>query len=190
MFVRSPVDVAVGHRHFLAVQPAATEGRRDSTRLGRLRAFGNGERADRLAFGEQWQPLLLLGLRARELDRLGRKHDRAVERYWSRGAADFLGDHTEFERREAEPAVGLGNAGRRDAQVDQALPDLVGEGLVAVEDAAHHFRGALVGEEFAHLLLEELLVVGEIEVHDGRRLASGLASGNGFRFRQAGCFVW
>ena len=43
--------------------------------------------------------------------------------------------------------------------------------LAAIEHAAHHLEGALVGQEFPHLLLEELLVVREIEVHDTERLA-------------------
>ena len=56
----------------------------------------------------------------------------------------------------------------RHAELDEALPDLVGMGFVAVEHAPHDFGRALVGEELANLLLEQLLVVGEIEVHDGR----------------------
>jgi len=46
-----------------------------------------------------------------------------------------------------------------DAQLDQALPDLVGMGLVAIQHAPHHLHGALVGQELADLLLEQLLVV-------------------------------
>jgi len=52
-------------------------------------------------------------------------------------------------------------------EIDEAFPDFFGMGFVAVEHAAHDFRRALVGQEFANLLLEQLLVVGEIEVHDG-----------------------
>ena len=178
--------LAVGHRHLLAVEPAAAEGRADAARLGRLRALGDGERADRLAGRQRGQPLLLLRVRARELQRLGRQHDRRVERHRRRRASHFLGDDAELERREAEPAVLFGNAGRRHAELDEALPDLVGMSLVAVQHATHDLGRALVGEELTDLLLEQLLVVGEIEVHDGQSLASALASGNGRRFRQAG----
>ena len=178
--------LAVGHRHLLAVEAAAAEGRADVARLGRLRALGDGERADRLARRELRQPFLLLRVGARELQRLGRQHDRRVERHRRRGAADLLGDDAELERRQARAAVLLGDADARHAEIDEALPDLVGMGFVAVEHAPHDFGRALVGEEFANLLLEQLLVVGEIEVHDGPTLASRPASGNGSRFRQAG----
>jgi hypothetical protein len=132
------------------------------------------------------QPLLLLRLRARKLQRLGREHDRRVERHGRRGASHFLGNDAELERRQAEPTVLFGNAGRRDAELDEALPDFVGVSLVAVQHATHDLGRALVGEDLADLLLEQLLVVGEIEVHDGQSLAIALASGNGRRFRQAG----
>ena len=179
--------LAVGHRHLLAVEAAAAEGRADVARPGRLRALGDGQRADRLARRQQRQPLLLLRLGAGKLQRLGRQHDRRVERHRRGGAADLLGDDAELERREAEPAELFGDADARHAEIDEALPDLLGVGLVAVEHAAHDLGRALVGEEFANLLLEQLLVVGEIEVHDGRTLASKPGPGNGSRFRQAGC---
>jgi hypothetical protein len=51
------------------------------------------------------------------------------------------------------------------------FPDLVGMSLVAVQHATHDLGRALVGEELTDLLLEQLLVVGEIEVHDGVSLA-------------------
>ena len=66
------------------------------------------------------------------------------------------------------PPILFGNADARHAELDEALPDLLGMGFVAVEHAAHDLGRALVGEELADLLLEQLLVVGEIEVHDGR----------------------
>ena len=155
--------------------------------LRRLRALGDGERADRLARRQLRQPLLLLRVGARELQRFGRQHDRGVERHRRRGAADLLGDDADLERRQAHAAICLGNADARHAEIDEALPDIVGMGFGAVEHAPHDFGRALVGEEFANLLLEQLLVVGEIEVHDARTLASQLGSGNGSRFRQAGC---
>ena len=159
--------LAVGHRQLLAVEPAAAEGRADAARLGRLRAFGDGERADRLAGRQLGQPLLLLRVRARELQRLGGQHDRRVERHRCRGASHFLRDDAKLERRQPEPAVLFGNAGRRHAELDEALPDLVGMSFVAVQHATHDLGRALVGEELTDLLLEQLLVVGEIEVHDG-----------------------
>src|SRR5258707_348553 len=78
------------------------------------------------------------------------------------------------------------DADSRHAEIDETLPDLLGVSLVAIEHAAHDFRRALVSQEFANLLLEQLLVVGEIEVHDGRSLASPSGPGNGCRFRLAG----
>jgi hypothetical protein len=90
------------------------------------------------------------------------------ERHRRRGAADLLGGDADFERRQAHAAILLGNAEGRHAEIDEAFPDIVRMGFVAVEHAPHHFGGALVGEEFTNLLLEQLLVVGEIEVHDVR----------------------
>ena len=75
------------------------------------------------------------------------------------------------------PPYSSGMADARHAKLDQALPDLVGVGFVAVEHAAHDFHRALVGEEFANLLLEQLLVVGKIEVHDGREPSKRVRSG-------------
>jgi hypothetical protein len=158
--------LAVRHRHLLAVETAVAEGRTDAARLGRLGAFGDGERADCLALGQRRQPFLLLRFRARELQRFRRQHDRRVERHGRRSAADLFGDDADLQRREAQPAIGFGNAGGRHAEIDEALPHVFRMSLIAVEHAPHHFGGALVGEEFANLLLEQLLVVGKIEVHD------------------------
>ena len=178
--------LAVDHRHLLAVEAAVAEGRADGARLGRLRTLGNGERADHLARRQLGQPLLLLCVGTRKLQRFGRQHDRTVERHGRGRAADLFGDDADFERRQTEPAIGFGNARGRHAEIDETLPDVIGVGFVAVEHAPHHFGGALVGEEFANLLLEQLLVVGEIEVHDEPTLASLVPSGNGLGFRQAG----
>jgi hypothetical protein len=131
-----------------------------------------------------------LRIRARKLQRLGRQHHRRVERHRRRGAADLLGDDAKLERRETEPTELFGNSDTRHAEIDEAFPDLLGVSFVAVEHAAHDLGRALVDEEFANLLLEQLLVVGEIEVHDERTLASPPGPGNGSRFRQAGCTLW
>lgn len=114
--------LAVRHRHLLAVEAAIAEGGTDAAGLGRLRALGDGQRADCLAFGQRRQPFLLLRFRAREFQRLGRQHDGGVERHRRCGTADLLGDDADLQWRQAEPAIRLGNAGGRHAEIDEALP--------------------------------------------------------------------
>ncbi|MGY4450106.1 hypothetical protein ACVWZR_004766 [Bradyrhizobium sp. i1.3.1] len=53
------------------------------------------------------------------------------------------------------------------AHLGEAFPEVLVVGRLAVEHDAHRLRRAFFGEEFARLVAELFLVVGEIEVHGG-----------------------
>ncbi|MGY4482983.1 hypothetical protein ACVWWR_002174 [Bradyrhizobium sp. LM3.2] len=59
----------------------------------------------------------------------------------------------------------LGNRDTEKAHLGEALPQRLVIRRLAVENCAHRLGRAFLGEEFARLVAELLLVVGEIEVH-------------------------
>jgi hypothetical protein len=65
----------------------------------------------------------------------------------------------------ASAAELLGNGDAEEAHLGEALPQLLVVGRLAVEHDTHRLGRAFLGEEFARLVAELLLIVGEIEVH-------------------------
>ena len=119
-------------------------------------------RASPAASARQPRRLLRRAAAARERERRERV---AEERHRHRAAAELLGDERELEQLEARAAVRLGHREARDADLGEPLPER-GHGLaLAVEDRAHRLRRALLRDEAAHRVLEQLLLFGEGEIH-------------------------
>jgi hypothetical protein len=81
------------------------------------------------------------------------------------GISQHLGDQGQVEHLEAGAAVGLGHAQARDAHLDQALPQGGVVATAGVEDLAQPRRRALRLGEAAHGLLQQLLLLGQSEMH-------------------------
>ncbi len=77
----------------------------------------------------------------------------------ARGAADFLGDHCQFQVAKARSAVLLGNHGALPAHFGGALPEIVGVGLLGFENFSASREGGVFGQIIASGLLQKFLVV-------------------------------
>ena len=139
---------------------------RASTAPGSQRAAGLGERdaRARLARREPRQPALLLR-RASAVHERERRERVPEERDGHGAAAQLLGDQRELEQLEARAALRLGHDEARDADLGEPLPERRHLLPVAVEDRAHLLRRALLRDEAAHRLLQQLLLVREREIH-------------------------
>ena len=101
----------------------------------------------------------------------------AEERHRHRAAAELLGDERELEQLEAGAAVRLRHDEAGDADLGQPLPER-GHGLaLAVEDRAHRLRRALLRDEAPHRALEQLLFLGEGEIHRARAISEETSPG-------------
>ena len=111
------------------------------------------------------QPLLLLLLRAEQVDRLRAERGVRAERDRDRGvdARELLDRDRVGERVGAGAAVLLGERDPHPAELAELPDDLVGEGLRPVELAGD--RGDLALGEVADGGAERLVLLGEVEVH-------------------------
>jgi hypothetical protein len=118
-----------------------------------------------IARGEPRQPALLLLLGAPVLDRVGdqRGDDRDDGAGGGVGAADRLDDQPVAEVIEAAAAVGFGDRGAEEADLTQLARQLAVEAFGAVVLADP--RDDLPVGELARGLGDQLLLVGEVEVH-------------------------
>ena len=157
--------IAIGHRQLLAAQHAAAEGGAQLADIGLAGAFGQRQRADRLAARQLRQPRLLLRLAAAGDDRLAGEIDRGGERHRRQRRAQLLGQHAQPEMAEARAAVLLGDRRAGPAHGGDLLPQRLVVGLGPFQDAPHRRRGAALAQEFACLLAQLLQVVAEIEIH-------------------------
>ena len=119
--------------------------------------------------GQLRQPLLLLLLRAEEVDRL--RAQRRVRAHRDRHARVDARELLDGERvcsvSPPAAAVLLGERDPHQPELAHLGHDLVGEALLAVELLGHG-RDLLLGE-VADGLLEQPVVVGEVEVHAAAR---------------------
>jgi hypothetical protein len=74
-------------------------------------------------------------------------------------AAEFFRNHAEFEMARARPAIFLGDRDAEEAQLREALPQLLVVRRLAIEHDAHRFRRALFGEEAPRLIAQLLLLL-------------------------------
>src|SRR5262249_43414431 len=80
-------------------------------------------------------------------------------------AADLLGDQHELEVAEARAAEALGDRGAEPTHLRDALPQRAVVGLVGLEHRATHRERRVLVEGVAGGLLDELVVLGEVEIH-------------------------
>ena len=157
---------AVGDRDLgpaqLAVLDLAGQGRG----VGDAGAFGGGEAADPFAGRDLGQDKGLLLPRAGQHHRLGDEIDRRGEGDRGGDPAHLLGDGAELHVAQAQAAEFLGDRRAQPALLGHALPqlDVMGD-VVVVEHLADRGAGAAGLHELARLVLEELLVVGIVEIH-------------------------
>ncbi len=117
------------------------------------------ESPDGCAAGQLGQVLLFLLLAACLEEGLGGEVDAGGEGDGGQGAADFLGDHCQFQVAKARSAVLLGNHGALPAHFGGALPEVVGIGLLGFENFPASGKGGVFGQIIPSGLLQELLVV-------------------------------
>ena len=126
--------------------------------------FGERDRRDPLSRREVGQPAALLRIASRELDRETR--ERVTEARARQGArTELLHHERELEQPETGAAERLGNGEARDAHLGEALPERRIVARARVEDLAQPRRGTFARDESAHGFLEQLLLLGETEVH-------------------------
>jgi hypothetical protein len=128
--------------------------------------FRGRQAADQLAGRDARQDGGLLGVAAVGHHGLGQDIDRRGEGDRRHGPAQLLGDGAQLHPPQAQAVVFLGNGRAQPALLGHGAPQ---SGVVAlgriVEHAAHHRGGTAGGEELARLVLQELLVVGIVEIH-------------------------
>src|SRR5262249_15958727 len=111
-------------------------------------------------------------------ERLGGEEDRRGERDRRQRAAELLGDQHQLEVAETRPTLRLGHHGAEPAHLGDALPErcVVGH-LLGLEDLPADVEAPLLREEFARGMLDELLFLGEFEIHRGAPFDSGVKTG-------------
>ena len=152
--------VAVGDRQLGSAQLATGDAGLQGRGLKDAGTLGGGDAANHLAGGDLRQQGGLLVVRAGQHHRLGQEIDRGGERDRRHGAAEFLGDHAEFQVPQAEAAMFFRDRRAQPALPGHGLPEggVIGD-LVVVQHLPH-LGGRSVGiEELARLVLQELLVV-------------------------------
>ena len=121
--------------------------------------FRERESPDGCAAGQVGQVLLFLLIAACLEEGLGGEVDAGGEGDGGQGAADFFGDHCQFQVAKARSAVLLGNHGALPAHFGGALPQVVGIGLLGFENFPASGKGGVFGQIIPSGLLQELLVV-------------------------------
>ena len=158
-------DGAIGHRGLGAGQGSGGDLGLDRARRDGAGAFGIGEGADPFPRRQLRQVLPLLCLAAGRHQQLGGEIDGRGYRHRGQRAPEFLGDHALLQMADAEAAIFLGDGGAEPAEPGHVAPDRCVEAGLALEHGPYRGRRAFIGEEPAGLLLELLLVFGEIEIH-------------------------
>jgi hypothetical protein len=165
---REPGVGGVEHGNLRAVQLAGCEARRDRRQIGFACGFCKGKGSDHFARRQARQPALLLLLAAGTQDCLGRQVHRARERNRRDGATDLLGDQHQLEVAEAGAAMGLGDHRAEPTHFCDALPERrVGTRSGRLEHLAADVEACVLRQVVARALLDELLVLGEFEIHAG-----------------------
>ena len=164
-------DTAVGNRDLGPRKAPALDGGTDRGAGEGARPFRSRQGTDDLAGGDPGQDSSLLGLGPGQHDRLSQHIDGGGEGDGGHGPAQFLCDDAELKPAQAQPAVFLRNGRAQPALSGHGLPEIWVPGRRGiVEDLAHPARGAVGLEEAPRLVLEKLLVLGEIEIHGLARL--------------------
>ena len=153
-----------GHRHLRAFDRAFFRFRLQAA--GRFAGtFGDRKRADPFAGREFRQVARFLFGAAEGEQRFGGEVDARRKRRRREAAAEFFGEHAQFEVAEADAAVLFRYRSRRPAEVDHAAPELRVVRLIAVENAANRRQRTFVGEERLGLFAQQVLLVGKLEIH-------------------------
>ena len=139
--------------------------RADRFRRHRARGFGTRHGSDQFAFSEFRQQVLLLLLAAGEQHCLGKHINRGRERHGSEHASKFLRDDAELERAQPQSAVCFRQSRAEPTHVGDARPQRPVISRIAFQHSAHLARGALRRKKSPRLIAQELLLVGEIEIH-------------------------
>jgi hypothetical protein len=164
---RDARNVAIGHRELLSREVPAFDAGADARGIEVARTLGDGERADELARSETRKELLLLLRAPGQQQRLGREIDGRGERNRSQRAADLLGDQHQLEVAKASAAEFFRHGGSEPAHLADALPERGVVEILALEHAAAARQRRVLHEVIAGRLLDQLLVLGEVEVHRG-----------------------
>ena len=157
-------DVAVGHRHFRTFDGAFLGPGLEAARRFAC-TFGDRKRADPFTGGELRQITRLLLGAAEGEQRLGREIDARRERCGREAATQLFGEHAQFEVTEPDAAELFRDRRRGPAEVDHAAPQLRIVRLIAVEHATDGRQRTLVGKEGLGLFAQQVLLVGELEIH-------------------------
>ena len=163
---------AVHHRDLLARKLAALERGAHRFRRHCAGAFGTRKGADQFAAGDPGQIFFLLLIGSRREDRFGEKIHRRRKRHRRQRAAEFFRDHAQFEIAEAEPAEFFRDRGAVPTHLGDLLPQILVVAVAAFENLAHGFGRAFLAQEFARLIAQHFLIVGEIEIHRPTLLVS------------------
>jgi len=127
--------------------------------------LGQPEGPEALATAQPRHPLALLVVGAEQPDRLGAQRGVRAHGDGHGGvdAGEFLDGQRVGQRVAAPAAVLLGERDAHEPQLAKLGGDRVGKGLGGVELPGH--RSDLAAGEVAHRAADELVVVGEVEVH-------------------------
>ena len=113
------------------------------------------------------EPPLLVFVSAEE-QRFGKQIHGRGKGHGRKHASKLLRDHAEFERAEAESAIGFRDRRPQPAQLGHALPKTPVVTRVAIEDCANGSRRTVLGQKLAPLIAQKLLIFGEVEIHRRR----------------------
>jgi hypothetical protein len=107
---------------------------------------------------------LLLGAAESE-QRFGGEINARRERRRREAATELFGEHAQFQIAETNAAVLFRYRRGGPAEVDHAAPELRVVRLIAVEHPTNRRQRAFVREEGLGLFAQQILLVGELEVH-------------------------
>ncbi len=147
-----------------ALVRARRHGRDIFERKARLR-LGMGECEQRLAFGNRWQQLGFLLLRAELGDQPRGNHRGRQIRLDHQRAAERLHDDAGFDGARTEAAILFRDREPEPAEIGELAPDLAAEPFARLQDGAARFERIATGDEPASSLTQQPLFFGKREIH-------------------------
>ena len=162
-------DVAVSNGVLDPAQPVAVHLRRNPVGRKWARRLGGGEAADDVAAGHAWQQRRFLRLAPELQHGLSEDVDGGGEGDRRHDPTQLLGDGAQLHMAESRTPIGLRDGGAGPAHLGHRPPE---RGVIAlrrvVQDGPGGRGRAARVQELARLVLQELLVVGVVEIHQGR----------------------
>jgi hypothetical protein len=147
-------------------QRLAVAGRLEPDAVGTevARLLEQRERSDARAVRQSREPAALLRLVAR-LEQCRGSQRRRDEGRREQAASRLFEQHDQVDPAEAGAPVRLRNRESRPAELGDLLPDVAREALRRLRELAHELERARLVEELARLGAQQLLLLGEAEVH-------------------------